>query len=37
MPFPLHIFIELFGQICAADVATEFMGTNEAVVGKKDF
>lgn len=37
MSFPLHIFMELFGQICDADVGTEFMETNEAVVGKKDF
>lgn len=37
MSFPLHIFIELFGKICAADVATEFMEANEAVVGRKDF
>lgn len=35
MSFPLHIFIKLFGQICAVDVATEFMETNKAVVGKR--
>lgn len=29
MSFPPHIFMELFGQICDADVATEFMETNK--------
>lgn len=31
LPFPSNVFTELFGQICAADVATEFAETRKLI------